>query len=143
MLDQLAKADKDWRRMALSICGCKELADDIVQDMYLRLYNRTNEITPTYVFRTMVNLFKDHLKKLQHDRLEELNYLEHIETTFEPDDQERELLDKIECLTWLQKELLSEKFDRSLREIESIYNINYGFIYKQIKQAKLTVLYNG
>ena len=143
MLDQLAKADKDWRRMALSICGCKELADDIVQDMYLRLYNRTNEITPTYVFRTMVNLFKDHLKKLQHDRLEELNYLEYIETTFEPDDQERELLDKIECLTWLQKELLSEKFDRSLREIESIYNINYGFIYKQIKQAKLTVLYNG
>ena len=37
MLKELAKRDKDWRKMAFQICGNKMTADDLVQDMYLKI----------------------------------------------------------------------------------------------------------
>ena len=40
MLLELSKKDKKWRHIALKLCGNKDLADDIVQEMYLKLHDK-------------------------------------------------------------------------------------------------------
>lgn len=63
MLTQLAKRDKDWRKMALHICRDKSLADDLVQDMYLKLANVNKEVNATYIYFTIKSIFLDEIKK--------------------------------------------------------------------------------
>ncbi len=38
ILESLSKKDKYWRQIAFNICKDKSLADDLVQEMYLRRY---------------------------------------------------------------------------------------------------------
>jgi DNA-directed RNA polymerase specialized sigma24 family protein len=61
-LDELAKKDKLWREMAFQICKEKDLADDLVQEMYLKLCNNTNLIKEGYVYIIIRNLFYDYTK---------------------------------------------------------------------------------
>lgn len=63
MLEQLSKRDKDWRKMALQICNNKSLADDIVQDMYLKLAETKAEIKDAYVYFTVKSIFLDQVKE--------------------------------------------------------------------------------
>ena len=37
ILAELAKKDAQWRKMAFQICKDKDLADELVQEMYLKL----------------------------------------------------------------------------------------------------------
>ena len=39
MLNEICKKDKYWRTIAFAICKDKDLADDLVQDMYVKLHN--------------------------------------------------------------------------------------------------------
>jgi len=50
MLEELCKRDKDWRRMAFHICKSKDIADDIVQDMYIKFSNYNKSLNEYYVF---------------------------------------------------------------------------------------------
>jgi len=87
MIEQLCKKDKFWRIVAYRICKDKFKADDIVQDMYLRLYDCKKEINDFYVIITMKNIFLGNLKKesllVPIDRYDFSN-----ENTFEIDDAE-------------------------------------------------------
>jgi DNA-directed RNA polymerase specialized sigma24 family protein len=38
VIEQLAQKDSDWRLMAFKITKDKDLADDIVQEMYLKAH---------------------------------------------------------------------------------------------------------
>ena len=62
MLHQLAKKDSKWREIALKICKDKMLADDIVQEMYLKLANNKKQINDFYVIIVIRNLFIDEIK---------------------------------------------------------------------------------
>jgi len=135
ILKELAKHDKKWRQIALNICKDYDLAQDLVQEMYLKLMNRTR-FNDYFVAITLRNLFLDTLKKRKNVRLEELHYLEDITKPFEANDEQQAVLDEFDKLDWVAKELLLERIDRSLREIQEIYNINYGYIYRQTKEAK-------
>lgn len=64
----LSREHDRWRHMALSICGDDSLADDIVQDMYLRIDKYVTDITKIYdedkdeinsfyIFVTIKNVF--------------------------------------------------------------------------------------
>lgn len=68
ILEALSKEHKRWWHMALSICSDDQLADDIVQDMYLRIEKyvdepdkiinpQTGEINSFYIFVTMKNIY--------------------------------------------------------------------------------------
>ena len=57
MIEQLAKKDTYWRRIAYNICKNKMLADDLVQDMYLALSNVTKEINDFYVIIVIRNIY--------------------------------------------------------------------------------------
>ena len=45
MLEKLAKRNDDWRNLAYRVCGDYDLAQDLVQQMYLKLkdYKVVNE----------------------------------------------------------------------------------------------------
>ena len=131
MLNELAKKDTYWRQAAVNICKDKYLADDLVNDMYLKLANIEKEINDFYVVIVIRNLFLDHIKQNKTVGLE--YYKEPINETFEIDDNQKELIDS---LKWWEKELIEMSYDKSLRQIGKELNINYAFIFKVIKKAR-------
>ena len=135
ILDELSKKDKLWRQIALRICGDKMLADDLVQNMYLKLMNKTRW-TDYYVTNCMYWIFLDLKKKAKDVRMEELHYVEDMTRTFEPNDEQQLVLDEFDKLDWVRKELLLERIDKSLRQIEREFNINYGYAYRETTKAK-------
>ena len=62
ILEELAKKDAQWRKMALQICKDKDLADELVQEMYIKVLNKTKPLSDGYIFVTLRSLFYDHLK---------------------------------------------------------------------------------
>ena len=62
MLEKLAKRNDDWRNLAYRICGDYDLAQDLVQQMYLKLkdYEVVNE---AMVAITIKNMWTNILKK--------------------------------------------------------------------------------
>lgn len=141
MLEKLCKQDQRWRKVAFVICKDKDLADDLVQEMYIRIMSSGYvKFNSTLIYRIITNLFINYCRDKKECRASEEYYLEANEAYFEPDDHQQKLLNKINELPWHQKELLAESYDRSLREIENEYNINYGYTYRQLKEAKQIVL---
>lgn len=63
MIKELAKKDLIWRKIALSICKDKQLADDLVQDMYLKIYQiNPKKVNKSYISYCIYHLFLAHIK---------------------------------------------------------------------------------
>ena len=135
ILKELSKQDKKWRTIAYNICKDYDLAQDLVQEMYLKLMNRTR-FNDYFVAITLRNLFLDTLKKRKNVRLEELHYIQDQTNTFEPTDEQQAVLDEFDKLDWVAQELLLERIDKSLRQIQETFNINYGYAYRETTKAK-------
>ena len=134
MLEILATKDSKWREIALKICKDKMLADDIVQEMYLKLADCQKQINDFYVIIVMKNIFLDHIKKEKLNvSLNKFYNLEADEITFEIDDQQKKIIDEI---YWVAKDYLIMSYDMSLREMAKALNTNYAFIYRTMKKEK-------
>ena len=62
----LSKKHDTWLAMALKITKNKELAKDLVQDMYVRIgmaKPQPTKLTEGYIFATLKNLDRDDVKK--------------------------------------------------------------------------------
>ena len=67
ILKELAKSDVKWREMAYNICRDKTLADELVQEMYLKVHAnkdkdvwfRNDKLNMPYVYSILHNLFYD------------------------------------------------------------------------------------
>ena len=143
MLKEISKQDKRWREHAFMLCKCRHLADDIVQEMYLRMYrNPKEQANDNYILLVIKSVWMNYLKtKKMQSSTDDLYYIKSVDNTFEPDDEQQELLDKIKKLDWVKQELLIEIYDRSLREIEEIYPlVNYAYAFREIKKAKSIIL---
>ena len=137
MLEELSKKDALWREIAYKICRDRSISDEVTQEMYMRfLRNPKESVNDYYVALVIKSVYLNMLKTDKHISINEFHYIEDKQTDFEPNDEEYNILELIDGLSWTQKELLSEVYDRSYREIQDIYNINYGYIYKQVKNAK-------
>ena len=132
MLEELSKKDEYWRQIAFKICKDKYLADDLVNEMYLKLYNNEKASIDWYVIIVIRNLFIDFTKQRIEISIDEITTKE-INNTFEIDDNELEL---IKGLKWWERELLELSFDHSLRELGEKLNINYAFIHRTIKRIR-------
>jgi RNA polymerase sigma factor (sigma-70 family) len=132
VLEVLSKKDDYWRKIALKICKDKYLADDLVNDMYLKLYNNEKANSDWYVIIVIRNLFLDSLKQKREISIDEVTIKE-THNHFEIDDNELEL---IKGLKWWERELLELSYDHSLRELGEKLNINYAFIYRTIKRVR-------
>ena len=132
MLEVLAKKDAYWRKIAFNICKDKYLADDLVNDMYLKLATNEKAISDWYVVIVIRNLFIDSTKKKKETSIDDLTTKE-VNNNYEIDDNELQL---IQGLKWWERELLELSFDHSLRELGEKLNINYAFIHRTIKRIR-------
>jgi DNA-directed RNA polymerase specialized sigma24 family protein len=108
MLKELAKKDAQWRKMAFQICKDKDLADELVQEMYLKLYQNTNLIKEGYIYTVLRNLFYDYTKT-QKDIIVDFSNIEIEDTEYiEPIDY-KEL---IKGFTW---------YERTMFEVSTLY----------------------
>ena len=139
-ITEIAANDKQWREIAYMICRDKDLADDMVQDMYLKLMNIDKKVNKYYITLTLRSIFIDSIRRNKSVRLNEDLPIADKSHSFEPTDEEAEILKKIEELPYHQQEFIAESFDKSLREIEAEFGINYGFIYRNIHKGIDAVL---
>jgi len=139
-LTDLAKDDARWRMVALKLCGNKEMADDLVQDMYLKVAEYKS-INASFVYKTIKSLYIDNLRERKNARIEEHNYLECTDKSFEPNDYEQDILNKFDELYWTDQDLIRESYDRSMRQIQKMYPmINYSYAQRQILKSIKEIL---
>ena len=143
MLEHLAKKDQLWRQTDFNICKCKDLADELTNLMYLRIYNYNtpiDKLTENYVCWVIYNLFRDHCKKKPHISLDKFYDIADEEVTDTFSDEDLEILSKAKELKWWEQQLLVHSYDKSLRQIEKEFNINYQFVRRHTNKAKKFIL---
>jgi len=140
MLEKLAKRNDDWRNLAYRICGDYDLAQDLVQQMYLKLkdYEVVNE---AMVAITIKNMWTNILKKKNREvSIEGFYSISDNREVFEPDDYQKIYLDRFKKLPMVQQELIQESFHKSVRKIGKDFNINYGYVHKKIHEGLKKIL---
>jgi hypothetical protein len=133
IIDELAKKDLQWRKMALQICKCKDLADELVQNMYIKLSERTIPVSDGYIFVTLRSLFYDSLKNndiliddFSKFEIEEEEYCEGIDYNELSKD-----------LTWYERTLFEQSTLIGQRELSRQTGIHIQTIHRVNKMVKL------
>ena len=136
MLEELCKRDKDWRRMAFHICKRKELADDIVQDMYIKFSNYKKPLNDYYIFFAIKHIFTDYLRK-ENIKIElNENLCNFDEYDYETDQIKELALEKVKQLPYFEKELLTVTQEISQRQLARETDISFIVINQKIKKTK-------
>lgn len=136
MLEELCKRDKDWRRMAFHICKSKELADDIVQDMYIKFSNYNKQLNDYYIFFAIKSIFLDYLRKEKTKVELNENLCNFDEYDYESDNLKELTLIKVKELPYFERELLTVTQEISQRQLARETDISFVVINQTIKNTK-------
>ena len=132
IIHELAKKDAQWRKMALQICKSKDIADELVQNMYIKLSERTVSVTDGYIFVTLRSLFYDSLKNN--------DILIDDFSNFEVEDEEyNEGIDYDELskdLTWYERTMFEQSTLIGQRELSRQTGIHIQTIHRINKMVK-------
>lgn len=144
MLEKLSKKDKQWRQVAFNICKCKDLSDEIVNRTYMRLYDydiKEEKLTDSYVIACIYNTYRLYCKEPKHISIDNFYDISEERTDSTFTDEEINILLKAQTVlkTW-QADLLELSYDKSLREIEKKYNINYKYVYDVCNRGRREIL---
>jgi DNA-directed RNA polymerase specialized sigma24 family protein len=133
ILAELAKKDAQWRKMAFQICKDKDLADELVQEMYLKLYNNTNLIKDGYIYTVLRNLFYDYAKQ-QKDLIVDFSNIEILDDGdyIEPIDYKA----LIKGLTWYERTMFELSTLVGQRELSRQTGIHIQTIHRINKMVK-------
>ena len=151
ILKLLSLRHQDWIQMALSFGLDIEDAEDLVQDMYVKLYEKTtyeqikygeDDVNTFYVYVTMRNLFYDHKKK-QVPQVD-ITEIKHIANEEEHYDKEvlEDLLDKmnecIEGMHWYNKKIFEIYYGKgeTIRELSEGSKISANSIFNTLKNVR-------
>jgi DNA-directed RNA polymerase specialized sigma24 family protein len=132
ILEELAKKDAVWRKMAFQICKDKDLADELVQEMYLKLYQNTNLIKEGYIYTVLRNLFYDYTKS-QKDIIVDFSNIEIEDTEYiEPVDY----FQLMKGLTWYERTMFELSTLVGQRELSRQTGIHLQTIHRVNKMVK-------
>lgn len=162
MLELLAKEHTLWLKMVINMGCSKDVAEDIVQEMYLKLYRlikeqnkimyNDEEVNRFYVFVTLKNLYIDYRKAKN-----KYSFFEYIESDSEDEEEDVFLnemtdLEKDEAFTNLMSSITDEinswhlydaklcntyyKSSLSLRDIATGSKISLTSIFNSVKNYK-------
>jgi DNA-directed RNA polymerase specialized sigma24 family protein len=132
ILQELAKKDAVWRKMAFQICKDKDLADELVQEMYLKLYQNTNLIKEGYIYTVLRNLFYDFTKS-QKDIIVDFSNIEIEDTEYiEPVDY----FQLMKGLTWYERTMFELSTLVGQRELSRQTGIHLQTIHRVNKMVK-------
>lgn len=155
LIDVLAKKHNDWFKMAKSLGCTQEEANDLVQQMYLKIcYIGKNKkdkilldegINTMYIYNTIKNLYKDGFHLYTHKN--HVIFTSKYEKEYEPVNIEKEksfnnLLDYIDKTVdkwyWYDKKMWEIHFKRnmSMREINRRTKISLSSIFETLNYAK-------
>lgn len=162
MLELLAKEHLLWLKMVINMGCSKDVAEDIVQEMYIKLHRlisdenkimyNDEEVNRFYVFVTLKNLYIDYRKAKN-----KYTFFEYIETDNEDDEDEVFIndmtdLEKDRAFTQLMSSITEEinswhlydaklcntyyKSNLSLRDIATGSKISLTSIFNSVKNYK-------
>ena len=133
-LQEVSKKDAKWRNIALSLCKDKEIADDIVQEMYIKVKDY-EEVNDSFVFKVIKHIFFDLCKQPTPVELND-NFTDETKDT-SLSDEDLFILNDFKLLPFHQRIFLKEIANgKSLRDIEKETGINYGFVHREVTKAR-------
>lgn len=136
MIDKLSQRDKQWRDLAYKICGCKSLADDIVNDMYIRVYEQQPEkISDGYIYTIMRNLFIDQTRERSKIAFVDFSNVE-IETETEEPIQQPAIEPLLKGLTWYERTIFEKATLVGQRELSRNTGIHIQTIHRVTNSVK-------
>ena len=129
MLQELAKNHAQWLKMAERITKNSEDAKDLVQEMYIKLIDKDDEVTPFYVFKTLHSIFIDEKRKNN-------PYFYEIPDNLSAEEVEVEYIElPLHRLTFLEKYIVLKAMNQSRRGIARELNVNYQLINRIYNKA--------
>ena len=155
ILDLLSKRHDEWIRMTLSFGADRDTAQDIVQDMYLRMYKyvenperimyNENEVNTYFVFVVLRNLFINSQKGMTFSELEEL---ESEETNYEMEYAHNNLIgemwDEVDEWHWYDAKLfrLYHTTDMTIKKISEETKISERSIWNTLDNGRKRIQAN-
>jgi len=134
ILIELAKKDSQWRKMALQICKDTDLADELVQEMYIKVSNKTKPLSDGYIFVTLRSLFYDHLKN-KDILIDDFSKFEMIVEEYS-EELDIDYLKLTKNLTWYEKTMFELSTLVGQRELERQTGIPLQTIHRINKMVK-------
>jgi len=135
ILIELAKKDSQWRKMALQICKDPDLADELVQEMYIKVSNKTKPLSDGYIFVTLRSLFYDHLKN-KDILIDDFSKFEMIVEEYS-EELDIDYLKLTKNLTWYEKTMFELSTLVGQRELERQTGIPLQTIHRINKMVKI------
>ncbi len=133
MIEQLAQRDGDWRIMAFKITKDKDLADEIVQEMYIKSVEFKNvRKIDWYVYTVLRNLFYDSLKTKE-ILIEDFSRFEIIEDEYITLPEFDELAKN---LTWYERTMFIKATEYGQRPFSRQTGIHLQTIHRINKMVK-------
>jgi len=158
LLHKLAEKYDDWWNMAKSFKVSDDEASDLVQDMFIRIYDyvkdpdkimyNKNEINTFYIYITLRNLYYSNLKNDRLTLVEEVKdfMLKEFEIPKYLEATKKEHLEKVfnnvdsvmETWYWYDRKMfeLYYRTDMSMRDISSETKITLSSIFNTLSNAK-------
>ena len=146
VLDELAKQNNKWQAYAFKICNDIDIANDLVQEMYLKFHrNKYTKTDAGYVYWALKNLYRDTFKnKLQTISIDELiadKIIDFEDYNYEPSDVDNIVKQKLQGHDAYYAELALMNADgKSLRKLAYLYKKNHVTIHLNIKKIKDSLL---
>jgi len=144
VLHELCKRDSEWRKLALKICGCPHKADDLVQEMYIKLKDKT-EFNTSFVYHTIKCIFIDSIRKVNPEILtDDFRLITNIDDN-NITEQRFEMLEILKEVSWFEREVLLLTHEKSLRKASEDTGVYYGVLnyHKQKGLIKLKDKYGS
>lgn len=142
ILDILAKRHNEWIKLANKICRNSERSKDLVQDMYIRIYNSgksIDQINECYIYFIMRNQFYNDIKKEKETILiDDFTNVEIIAEEY--DKQKDEILSILEKerqkLSWYEKQIIDLTTEYGQRQLARDTGIHIQTIHNTTKKIK-------
>ena len=151
LLEKLAERDADWMRMALSFGLSEEGARELVQEMYLKLYDKTtyeqikygdDDVNTFYVYVTLRNLYYDQ-KRVK------VSFQELFEVGEYDNSTDKELLEELLCdisetiedMHWYDKKIFEIYYgdNETIRELSEGSRISQSSIFNTLKNVRTKI----
>ena len=157
ILKLLAKRNDEWIRMAMSFGADLDAAQDLVQDMYLRMYKyvenperimyNEDEVNTYFVFVVLRNLFISSQKSMSFEMLEEIDG-EMEEPNYDSENAYNRLLDElwdeVESWHWYDTKLfkLYHNTDMTIKKISEETKISERSIWNTLDNGRKRIQAN-
>lgn len=144
ILQELSKKDSIWRQTAFRITNNRDSANELVQEMYMRLldYNLdVSKINDNFIKVTLYHLFIDSKKGIYNNvEIDECNHIVTKEDNLSYNDKELRYLSKVNKLSYDEKNLLELSYDNSIRDIAKIKDEYYSKTNRDLTWIRIKIL---